>query len=839
MTKFSPIHWCAHILCVLTLILGAGPRLRADAPPGYYDSTAGLTGSQLQSALHEIINDHVIIPYSSTAFDSSDALKVLDEDPVNANNVWLLYAQRTEPKSSFGLSTGWNREHQWCNSYGLDDVQPGFSDLHNLRAEDANVNSSRGNEPYDFSDPADPSYADPAHPEATLCTSDSDTWQPPVNVRGDIARSLFYMDVRYEGDRANEQDLTLTTNLALITATANYMGNLIVLLQWHQDDPVDAAEMLRNDRIYSLYQGNRNPFVDHPEWVAEIFGGAPPAPTVPAIITQPQDRVVLAGADATFSVVASGTAPLSYQWRFNGTAIAAATNSSYTVASAQAGNAGLYSVLVTNSLGSVLSADATLTITSGDPIALAQWDFNSNPADANTGTGSTSASTGSGTASLVGVTATFAAGGATDPAASGTDNSGWNTASYPAQGTGNKTEGVQFAVDTTGYRNVIISWEHRLSNTASKYARLQYATDGVNFTDTGVISISVGSVFEFQSQDLSAIAGLNDNPNVAFRIVAEFENTATGTGTAGYVTASGSSYGTSGTIRFDMVTITATPNPVTLPDAPVDLVATAGDAQVGLTWAASSGAESYNIKRATSTGGPYTTIAAGVTATTASDTAVVNGTTYYYAVSAVNSVGESSDSNEAAATPVAPRPLAPTSLVVSGGNAIVNLAWSQSVSGGITQNNVYRSTTGSGGTYTLLATLTATTNYADAAVTNGNAYFYAVTALSAGGESDPSGYSGATPSAPQPPAAPANLTATASKRKVTLNWSDLSSDETGFKLERSLDGTAFTQITVVGANVTTYTQSGLTSGVRYYYRVRATNANGDSAYSNTANAVAK
>ena len=931
MKEIRHLRRCAQFLCAIVLLFGFHPLLRADAPPGYYDSAAGLTGAPLQAALHEVINDHTILPYSSTAFDTSDALKVLDEDPGNANNVWLLYAQRTEPKSTFGLTTGWNREHQWCNSYGLDDIQPGFSDLHNLRAEDANVNSSRGNEPYDFSDPGDPGFADPAHVEAPLCTSDSDTWQPPVNVRGDIARSVFYMDVRYEGDRANEQDLILTTNLALISATANYMGNLTVLLQWHQDDPVDAAEMLRNDRIYSLYQGNRNPFVDHPEWVAAVFGGAPPAPTAPSIVTQPQDRNVVLGANATFSVVATGSAPLGYQWRFNSVAIAAATNSSHTITGVQAGDAGLYSVVVANSLGSVTSADATLSVTTGggDPATLAQWNFNSNPADANTGTGSTVASTGSGSASLVGVTATFAAGGMTDPAAS-TDNSGWNTASYPAQSTGNKSAGVKFTVNTTGYRNLVISWEQRLSNTASKYARLQYTTDGVNFVDAGVINISVGSAFEFQSQDLSAIASINDNPHFAFRIVAEFQSTATGSGTAGYVTASASAYGTSGTVRFEMITVTATPLPATLPDAPVNLVATAGNAQVGLTWSASSNATSYNVKRSTSNGGPYTTLSSGITTTAAIDATAVNGTTYYYVVSAMNSVGESSDSNEATATPVQPPPVAPTSLVASGGNAIVNLTWAQSTSAGITQNKVYRSTTGSAGPYSLIATISAGTSYPDTTVVNGNTYFYTVTAVNAGGESGQSAYSGATPTCPLPaaplglaaaagnaqvalswntvsgatsynikrgtvnggpyttiasgvtsltytntslangttyyyvvsavnacsggansaqvsatptapavPAAPSSLTASAGNRRVTLNWVDSSSNETGFKIERSLNGTTFTQIATVGVNIRTYTNTGLNRGTRYYYRVRAYNANGNSTYSNTANAVAQ
>lgn len=96
------------------------------------------------------------------------------------------------------------------------------------------------------------------------------------------------------------------------------------------------------------------------------------------------------------------------------------------------------------------------------------------------------------------------------------------------------------------------------------------------------------------------------------------------------------------------------------------------------------------------------------------------------------------------------------------------------------------------------------------------------------------------PPPPTPPAAPSNLTATSPRKKVIdIAWTDNSSNETGFKIERGTDGVNFTQITTVGANVTTYRNTGLASGVRYYYRVRATNGAGDSGYSNTANAVAR
>ena len=118
----------------------------AAAPPGYYDQAQGKAGQELREALHAIVRNHRVIPYSSSSrIDTSDALKVLDRDLANTNYVVEIYSGSNAPVASFGLTTGWNREHQWPNSYGLDDVEPAFSELHNLRACDANVNSSRGN----------------------------------------------------------------------------------------------------------------------------------------------------------------------------------------------------------------------------------------------------------------------------------------------------------------------------------------------------------------------------------------------------------------------------------------------------------------------------------------------------------------------------------------------------------------------------------------------------------------------------------------------------------------------------------------------------------------------
>jgi hypothetical protein len=178
---------------------------------------------------------------------------------------------------------------------------------------------------------------------------------------------------------------------------------------------------------------------------------------------------------------------------------------------------------------------------------------------------------------------------------------------------------------------------------------------------------------------------------------------------------------------------------VTVPLAPTGLTATAGNAQVSLTWNISSGATSYNVKRSATSGGPYTQIGAPTVANY-TDTGLSNGTTYYYVVTAVNSAGESADSPEASATPNAP-PAAPTGLTASPGNAQVTLAWNAST--GATSYHVKRSTT-SGGPYTQVGAPTAT-NYTDTGLTNGTPYYYVVSAVNSGGESANSTEATATP----------------------------------------------------------------------------------------------
>jgi predicted phage tail protein len=130
-------------------------------------------------------------------------------------------------------------------------------------------------------------------------------------------------------------------------------------------------------------------------------------------------------------------------------------------------------------------------------------------------------------------------------------------------------------------------------------------------------------------------------------------------------------------------------------------------------------------------------------------------------------------------------------------------------------------------------------SYNDSNLNPGTTYYYRVRAYNAAGNSGYSNVASITTSQTAP-AAPLNLTASAvKKRKIQLNWTDASSNESGFAIERSTNNVSWTQIATVGANATTYTNSGLSAGTTYFYRVRAYNSAGYSGYSNTASATAR
>jgi endonuclease I len=247
----------------IVVLLFLGSLLQAQIPEGYYNGTENLTGGELKSALHHIIKDHIQFSYSQTW----DILKVTDRDPDNPANVILIYTGwSVDAAQEYNNGNGWNREHVWAVSHGDFGTSMGAgTDVHHVRASDISVNSARGNKDFDN---GGIEYIDPDGP--TGCYTTTYTWEPRPEDKGDVARMMFYMAVRYEGG-FGEPDLELVDYAPSSPNNEPYHGVLSTLYQWHTEDPVDDRELYRNDVIYYQYQQNRNPFIDYPEFAGLIW----------------------------------------------------------------------------------------------------------------------------------------------------------------------------------------------------------------------------------------------------------------------------------------------------------------------------------------------------------------------------------------------------------------------------------------------------------------------------------------------------------------------------------------------------------------------------------------
>ncbi|MDX1971660.1 MAG: endonuclease [Candidatus Sumerlaeia bacterium] len=268
-------------------------------PAGYYSTVNTTSGATLRTTLHSVIDDHTVFPYTASGTDTWNILEAADEDPGNSANVIDVYKNASYPKAGGG-NLDYNREHRWPSSLGFpDEGIDAYTDCHGLAISNDGYNSARGNSPYGnctagcdpFVYPTDNNNGIGGFPAIQPNNSNylsGGLWEVWIGRRGDVARALFYLDVRYEGDFGDPQ-LILTDNLALVQNTdasnggTAYMGRLSDLISWHLEDPVDEYERRRNHVVFG-FQGNRNPFVDHPEWVCILFNAGECSDSTPPAV---------------------------------------------------------------------------------------------------------------------------------------------------------------------------------------------------------------------------------------------------------------------------------------------------------------------------------------------------------------------------------------------------------------------------------------------------------------------------------------------------------------------------------------------------------------------------
>jgi len=262
------------------------------------------------------------------------------------------------------------------------------------------------------------------------------------------------------------------------------------------------------------------------------------------------------------------------------------------------------------------------------------------------------------------------------------------------------------------------------------------------------------------------------------------------------------------------------------PAAPVNLVATSVNSNISLSWALSSGAMVYNVKRSTTSNAVYATLLT-TTRTTCTDSNLAPGTAYYYVVSASNSVGESSNSTAVSTLTI---PAMPSGLTAVPGSGRVTLSWN--VSFGATGYNVSRSSV-TGGPYTLIAQ-TSSASFTNTGLTNGIPYYFVVSATNGTGASATSPQVAATPECFDP-ATPLGLAATGQGSGIVLQWLPVANAQ-NYTINRALalGGPYFPIATELTR--TNYTDGSVVNGTVYFYTVRAFNSCGASANSSVASA---
>lgn len=240
----------------------------ASSAPDYYESARGLKGEALKNELHKIIKqNHKAYSYGSTI---NDMMKEYDLVYGNSNKLNLIYTGETS------TSTAFNKEHVWAKSHGDFGTSNGpGSDLHNLRPCNENLNSTRGNDNFGST-----------NGQGSLASkgwegnySSGGIFEPRDDFKGDVARTIFYMATRYEKTDTYGYDLELSSpsNTSkynnFSSGASGTHGRFDDLYEWATSgiDPVDNFEVNRNNKIYDKYQKNRNPFVDHPEFIIMIY----------------------------------------------------------------------------------------------------------------------------------------------------------------------------------------------------------------------------------------------------------------------------------------------------------------------------------------------------------------------------------------------------------------------------------------------------------------------------------------------------------------------------------------------------------------------------------------
>jgi len=302
------------ILSVTTIMLLTGYTVSAGIPPGYYSSVSGLVGENLQTELYDIINGHTVRSYTQlwTDFQTTD-------DKANGY-VWDMYSDvpGDTPPYNYVFITDqcgnyanegdcYNREHSFPKSW-FNDASPMYSDLFHLVPTDGKVNGMRSN--YPFGEVGSATLTSLNGSKLGSCSYpgySGTVFEPIDDYKGDFARNYFYMATRYRNVIAGWENNNSNGDVVLDGTSYPVYEEwfLDMIMAWHENDPVSQKEIDRNDAIYGV-QNNRNPYIDHPEYVDLVWGEGFADEPSNHVANFSGTCIVLNWADATGSILPSG-----------------------------------------------------------------------------------------------------------------------------------------------------------------------------------------------------------------------------------------------------------------------------------------------------------------------------------------------------------------------------------------------------------------------------------------------------------------------------------------------------------------------------------------------------
>ena len=281
---------------VMMILLLISAVLWGQAPSTYYDDAEGLSGVSLQAALHAIIDGHDALSYTALW----TAMKYTDKRA--DGYVWDMYSDNPDGDEAYVYTFGsdqcgnysgegscYNREHSFPKSW-FGDATPMYTDLFHLVPTDGYVNGKRSNYPFGEVDSDSASWTSTNGCRLGKCITEGysgTVFEPIDEYKGDFARNYFYMATRYYGEDNS------WPGSAMVDGSQPKAWALAMLKRWHNADPVSDKEIDRNNIIYKDYQHNRNPYIDHPEYVCAVWGGDCDSTYVPGDTTVIVDTTVV------------------------------------------------------------------------------------------------------------------------------------------------------------------------------------------------------------------------------------------------------------------------------------------------------------------------------------------------------------------------------------------------------------------------------------------------------------------------------------------------------------------------------------------------------------------